>query len=294
MSWKFNPPPGWPAQPEGWVPPPGWVPDPSWPPPPAGWQFWVPAGSETASPPASAAPPSAPPPAAAPPPPAAGGTSPFSSTPAPPFSSTPAPPFSATGPGAPSAPPYGAAPRSRKPWFGRWWGILVLIAMLLVGAAAGYGATRAALNASDDSNTNAAGNLDPAASESPLPQTAPESPALGLPSLPPLETPAGAVSELCSEVAVIMLTMALAPIEETDDADAYIDTLIDSRRTAADEVRELEGEDADQQASVEALADEIDGAAQMVEDDRDNYDTVEASFDRVTEAYDAFNNEHCI
>lgn len=41
MSWTFNPPPGWPAQPEGWQPPPGWSPDPSWPPPPADWQFWV-------------------------------------------------------------------------------------------------------------------------------------------------------------------------------------------------------------------------------------------------------------
>ena len=46
MSWKFNPPPGWPPQPEGWQPPPGWTPDPSWPPAPAGWQFWVPAGSD--------------------------------------------------------------------------------------------------------------------------------------------------------------------------------------------------------------------------------------------------------
>lgn len=43
MHWKFNPPPGWPEQPEGWQPPPGWTPDPSWPPAPAGWQFWVPA-----------------------------------------------------------------------------------------------------------------------------------------------------------------------------------------------------------------------------------------------------------
>lgn len=45
MSWKFNPPPGWPPQPEGWQPPPGWAPDPSWPPAPADWQFWVPTQS---------------------------------------------------------------------------------------------------------------------------------------------------------------------------------------------------------------------------------------------------------
>ena len=40
----FNPPPGWPAPPAGWVPPPGWQPDPAWPPAPPGWQFWVATG----------------------------------------------------------------------------------------------------------------------------------------------------------------------------------------------------------------------------------------------------------
>jgi len=38
---RFNPPPGWPAAPDGWTPPPGWQPDPSWPAPPAGWQLQV-------------------------------------------------------------------------------------------------------------------------------------------------------------------------------------------------------------------------------------------------------------
>jgi hypothetical protein len=38
---RFNPPPGWPPPPEGFVPQPGWQPDPSWPPPPPGWQLWV-------------------------------------------------------------------------------------------------------------------------------------------------------------------------------------------------------------------------------------------------------------
>jgi hypothetical protein len=41
MSWRFNPPPTWPAPPAGWTPPEGWAPDPSWPPAPPGWQFWV-------------------------------------------------------------------------------------------------------------------------------------------------------------------------------------------------------------------------------------------------------------
>jgi hypothetical protein len=38
---RFNPPPGWPKPPAGWVPPKGWIPDPSWPPVPAGWQLWL-------------------------------------------------------------------------------------------------------------------------------------------------------------------------------------------------------------------------------------------------------------
>ncbi len=38
---RFNPPPGWPKPPEGWVPPAGWTPDPSWPDPPPGWQLWL-------------------------------------------------------------------------------------------------------------------------------------------------------------------------------------------------------------------------------------------------------------
>lgn len=37
----FNPPPGWPKPPAGWVPPRGWAPDPTWPPAPPGWQLWI-------------------------------------------------------------------------------------------------------------------------------------------------------------------------------------------------------------------------------------------------------------
>ena len=37
----FNPPPGWPKPPDGWVPPKGWTPDPAWPDPPEGWQLWL-------------------------------------------------------------------------------------------------------------------------------------------------------------------------------------------------------------------------------------------------------------
>lgn len=40
-SRQFNPPPGWPRPPAGWVPPKGWTPDPAWPPVPPGWQLWI-------------------------------------------------------------------------------------------------------------------------------------------------------------------------------------------------------------------------------------------------------------
>jgi hypothetical protein len=39
--WHFNPPPGWPPTPPGFVPPAGWHPDPSWPSAPPGWQWWI-------------------------------------------------------------------------------------------------------------------------------------------------------------------------------------------------------------------------------------------------------------
>ena len=41
MGLRFNPAPGWPPPPPGFVPPPHWRPDPSWPPAPPGWQLWV-------------------------------------------------------------------------------------------------------------------------------------------------------------------------------------------------------------------------------------------------------------
>lgn len=41
MALRFNPPPGWPKPPAGWLPPPGWKPDPTWPPPPPMWPLIV-------------------------------------------------------------------------------------------------------------------------------------------------------------------------------------------------------------------------------------------------------------
>ncbi|WP_415853395.1 hypothetical protein [Sinomonas sp. G460-2] len=40
----FNPPPGWPKMPPGWMPSNGWTPDPSWPALPPGWKLSVSAG----------------------------------------------------------------------------------------------------------------------------------------------------------------------------------------------------------------------------------------------------------
>jgi hypothetical protein len=103
MSWKFNPPPGWPAQPEGWQPPPGWAPDPSWPPAPPGWQFWVPA---TATP--EPAPPASPAPTVHDAPTSlANPTVPVQSSPA--GSYEPAPPYSPGAPHSPLATPSPAA-----------------------------------------------------------------------------------------------------------------------------------------------------------------------------------------
>jgi hypothetical protein len=50
MGRRFNPAPGWPPPPTGFVPPPHWQPDPSWPPAPPGWQLWI---EESAPDPAS-------------------------------------------------------------------------------------------------------------------------------------------------------------------------------------------------------------------------------------------------
>lgn len=50
----FNPPPGWPAPPAGFVPDEGWQPDPHWPAAPPQWSFWVDDAGKTTSPPPGA------------------------------------------------------------------------------------------------------------------------------------------------------------------------------------------------------------------------------------------------
>ena len=41
MTRRYNPPPNWPAPPDGWTPPAGWEPDPACGPPPPGWSVWT-------------------------------------------------------------------------------------------------------------------------------------------------------------------------------------------------------------------------------------------------------------
>lgn len=43
---RYNPAPGWPAAPQGWLPPRGWRPEPGWAPAPDGWQLVVPSDGD--------------------------------------------------------------------------------------------------------------------------------------------------------------------------------------------------------------------------------------------------------
>ncbi|QSB13345.1 hypothetical protein JQS43_17155 [Natronosporangium hydrolyticum] len=188
MSWKFNPPPGWPQQPEGWQPPPGWTPDPSWPAAPAGWQFWVPASADAGDQPAATVPGAATP---------AGGTtpaqqpfqasvpqqsgppgSPYQQQSSPPQQQVPqqqGPPYqTAPQQGAPQqgvpyqgAAPYqtgppgspysgaGSAPAADKPWHHRWWVFgAAASALLLAGCVAGSGIAMITHSEDGETTTN--------------------------------------------------------------------------------------------------------------------------------------------
>ena len=50
---RYNPAPGWPAGPAGWLPPRGWRPEPGWAPAPHGWPLVVPSDGELVEDPAS-------------------------------------------------------------------------------------------------------------------------------------------------------------------------------------------------------------------------------------------------
>lgn len=48
-AFQFNPPPGWPPVPDGWLPPTGWTPDPSWPAAPTDHEWYIPVEATTPS-----------------------------------------------------------------------------------------------------------------------------------------------------------------------------------------------------------------------------------------------------
>jgi hypothetical protein len=231
MSWRFNPPPGWPAQPAGWTPPPGWTPDPSWPPPPAGWQFWV-----------------------------------------------------AADPRYPPAPPYPAGPAlPRRPWFARWWGIAGLVAALVVGGLLGFGGTNLVL--ADGESDEPTASPDPLVS--PLAETA--SPELALPSLSVPSAPStGGLSDVCGEVAVILLVMVgdQAAAADQDDPRA---ALAETRRTAATSLRELDASGAERNA-LDTFADELDSAADYLEEGSFTERRVDEFVNRTMDAWDEFDD----
>jgi hypothetical protein len=184
MSWKFNPPPGWPEQPEGWQPPPGWAPDPGWPPAPQDWQFWVPAtptpapaspGPTVHDAPTSLANPTVPVPASPagsydPAPPYSPGApqsppqSPQSSlaTPSPAGSYPPPGPFPpASGPsyqpaaafpppGGPPRPAPPVAPSGGTPWYQQWWAIGGTALLVLLVGCVGGGTVAVLTDSGDD------------------------------------------------------------------------------------------------------------------------------------------------
>jgi hypothetical protein len=101
---RFNPAPGWPPPPPGFVPPPHWQPDPSWPPAPPGWQLWVDDG--------------APDPGSADPPPTWAGGTPAGGFPAAPAGVQARPDGFGTGPADPPpwAGDFGTGTAAAPPW----------------------------------------------------------------------------------------------------------------------------------------------------------------------------------
>lgn len=161
MAPRFNPPPGWPVPPAGWLPEPGWQPDASWPPAPAGWQFYV----EDAAAPPPPAPATMVLPAAGPPP----APSYLGATP-------PAPPPSQV----PSGSPVMAGSAGARPnWFvrhkvltGAGATVLLLGGIGAVSNGGGAGSTPSSAGASKSASTSAA-PTSPAAKPPASPSSAP-------------------------------------------------------------------------------------------------------------------------
>jgi hypothetical protein len=282
MSWTFHPPPGWPL-PEGWEPPPGWAPDPSWPPAPDGWRFWQPApdASLRATAPAEA------------------GARVTARAPVPGPSS---PELASPGSGAPGW-------LDSAPGPGRWLVIAGLAALLLVGSVVGYGGTRIALELAAEpepappagavgqpepsrpgGRSGATPTAQPDGSPAP-PAESPDQPAPAeQPVLPSIAVPPGGFGgEVCGGVALAMLAIVAAIADPRQDPEA----VIASWRTAADQLRYLAEATGSgpERAALTDLATELDAAA--ADADPDDWSSLQASLDRLSEAYQRFNDQVC-
>lgn len=241
-----------------------WIfhPPPGWPPPPAGWlppPGWVPDPSWP---------------------------------PAPPGWQFWVPAAAAPGPDLPATAAVGG-----RPWFGRWWAIPGLVALLLVGSVVGYGGTRVGLElAGSDDPPVGAGTGGPDGGAGPggaAPTPTPDRPSaaptpVGPTTAPP---PAGLGADVCGEVALIMLAVVAA----SSDPGQHPDLVVDAWREAAGDLRELADSARDRpgEDSLEALADELDAAADTVGDHPGDLGAFETSFSQLAQAYESFNERSC-
>jgi hypothetical protein len=188
--------------------------------------------------------------------------------------------------------------------------IVALVALLLVGSGLGYGGTRVALgltagdpgspadlaggqpspgDAGPDLGTEppaTPGTSGPSPPADPGQPSAPQPPVI--PSIAP--PPGGFGGQVCGEVALIMLQM----LTTTSDPDQSRESVVESWRTAAEQLRNLaETEDEPDRASLAAFAAEIEAAVQAVEQNPSDQGTFESSFGQMSDGYQTFNDQTC-
>jgi hypothetical protein len=175
--------------------------------------------------------------------------------------------------------PFYAIPRAVRPWYGRWWAIGGLVlAVLLLGTAA-YGATRIVADRAggDQRWAGPVGTADPgggAAATTPPATTSPV-PA-GIPPVTPAAPQGDAAWDLCMDIYGILGDMVGAFGAEE---------FVESRRTAADRIRDLRAPTPSHQAALDDFTADLDALAQMVEDDPS---TEQQGVDGTWEAYNEF------
>ena len=177
-------------------------------------------------------------------------------------------------------PPASIEPGAPSPHHGRrgirrWLLIFGSVAVLVViGAVTVYAAT------TGTDEPEAAGQLvPPSPSASSVPPTARTAPPTHLTPLTPVEQPTlSELDILCRDVLII-----LNDVMTTGGGEDYVET----RRAGADRIRALAEDYPAQQEALEAFADELDAAAQLVEDDPSPR-TEQVAFDREEAAGYAF------